>query len=84
MRGKRTSGRLAPPFFLRGRRGWGDEGQTRTGMQKTAHLSQELYPCEEGGRGDEGGQTRPRTPLPLSALAPPHAGQRDPLDEETL
>jgi len=53
----------SPHFFLRGRRG-GDEGQTRSKIQKTAHFSQELSP--------------------LSALAPPHAGQRDPLDEETL
>ena len=32
-----------PPSPTRGEGGWGDEGQKRTGMQKTAHLSQELY-----------------------------------------
>jgi hypothetical protein len=57
MRGKRTSGRLAPPFFLRGRRGWGDEGQTRSKIQKTAHFSQELSPLSalsspHAGQGD--------------------------------
>jgi hypothetical protein len=33
-----------PPSPLVGEGGWGDEGQKRTGMQKTAHLSQELCP----------------------------------------
>ena len=37
----------------------------------------------EGGWGDEG-QMDTGTSLPLSALAPPHAGQGDTLDEETL
>ena len=32
-----------PPFPLVGEGGWGDEGQKRTGMRQTAHLSQELY-----------------------------------------
>jgi hypothetical protein len=31
-----------PPSPLVGEGGWGDEGQKRTGMQQTAHLSQEL------------------------------------------
>jgi ribonuclease HI len=31
------------PSPLVGEGGWGDEGQKRTGMQQTAHLSQELY-----------------------------------------
>ena len=33
-----------PPSPLVGEGGWGDEGQKRTGIEKTAHLSQELYP----------------------------------------
>ena len=33
-----------PPSPLVGEGGKGDEGQARTGMQQTAHLSQELYP----------------------------------------
>ena len=33
-----------PPSPLVGVGGKGDEGQARTGMQQTAHLSQELYP----------------------------------------
>jgi hypothetical protein len=38
----RTPKRPLLPLWEKG--GWGDEGQRRTGMQKTAHLSQELYP----------------------------------------
>ena len=32
------------PFSPCGRRGQGDEGQKRIGMQKITHLSQEIYP----------------------------------------
>jgi hypothetical protein len=75
MRGKRASARPNSPFAPRGRR-------------EQRRISTPQLPLRpfvgEGGRGDEGGQRRPRTPLPLSALAPPHAGQRDPLDEEAL
>jgi hypothetical protein len=45
-----------------GEGGRGDEGQKRTGMQQTAHLSQELYPWERWGaaalRGARGAQRR--------------------------
>jgi hypothetical protein len=37
-----------PPSPRVGEGGWGDEGQRRTGMQNVAHLSQKLYPCEQG------------------------------------
>ena len=68
-----------PPSPRVGEGGWGEEGAK-------AHQDAPTPPSPrvgEGGWGDEG-QTDTGTPLPLSALSSPHAGQGDTLDEETL
>jgi hypothetical protein len=68
-----------PPSPRVGEGGWGEEGAK-------AHQDAPTPPSPrvgEGGWGDEG-QTDTGTPLPLSALSSPHAGQGDTLDEEAL
>jgi len=74
MRGKRASGRPNSPFAPRGRR---EQRRIRTPQLPLRPF------VGEGSRGDEKANA-PTHAAALSALAPPHAGQRDPLDEETL
>ena len=54
---------LKTSFSLCERRGRGDEGQNRTGMQNITHLFQEIYPCEvRGMRGKRAQECRKSLP----------------------
>ncbi len=57
-----------PPSPRVGEGGRGDEGQRCAGIQNVAHLSQKLYPCEQGGCG----ATARRSSVITVCVALPH------------
>jgi hypothetical protein len=80
MRGQRTSPRPNPPFAP-----WWEKGAGgMRGQRASPRPNPPFAPWWEKGAGGMMGANAPRYAAALSALAPPHAGQGDTLDEEAL